>query len=449
MATVNNIETRHNPKTRKLEYRCRYYLCTNGKWSHRRTGWCASEEAARREAERKKAELSVAAKKQARQERDKAISTYLNEYEDWIKSRPLDTSFSASERRSVVMRIDIVRKVVNMANLTAGTIDEQDIRMWGAQLAAYISPRTGKAISVTYYNLLAIETNKFIDWLNERLRKPLPPTAKIPRRKKAKSAPKQHTAEADRWDYYTHEEWMLIAGTCGFLPSEIDLSGRTEPAKIADILTAQQYGFLVVNFLYYEGLRAEEMRELRWRDVDFKNGTISIERASNYRILAQDREAYKAIRSTKNQSSMRKIWMYHDETPDDPYSDIRSYLTLLFTAQTIGMPPKAIAAKMLNARVFPSREHPEGEYTPHALDRWIRQFAKATGLQRIGVHGLRHSYAEWQCKTRNMPRDLVKDSMGHVDEDMLNRVYAPATQDEKYDRMKAWELKQKAQKKEG
>lgn len=443
----DNFRTCYNTQKQRTEFEMRYSTYTNGVRSRQHTGWFATKEEAEREALRHKANLKREQKKKEKAEKEKTIASYFDDYEEYIRSRPLDDSFSASERRSVLMRIKAIKDTIDMDGLTAGTINESDIRRWGAQLEEKRNTRTGTVISATYYNLLAIEGNKFIAWLNRRLASPLPPTAKIEKKKKAKSAPRQHTAESERWDYYKHEEWMLIAGTCGFLPEEIDLSGQTEPAAIADILTAQQYGFLILNFLYYEGLRSEEMRELRWRDIDFKNGAISIERASNYRILAQDRDAYKAIRTTKNHSSMRKIPMYHDEMPEDPYSDIRSYLTLLFNAQTIGMPKKAIVSKMLDARVFPSREHPDGEYTPHALDRWIRKFAKDTGLRRISIHGLRHSYAEWQCKTRNMPRDIVKDTMGHVDEDMLNMVYAPATQDEKYDRLRAWEDAQKQMKK--
>lgn len=441
----DNFRTCYNTKEQRTEFEMRYSTYTNGVRSQHHSGWFATKEEAEREALRHAANLKREHKKKEKAEKEKTIASYFNDYEEYIRSRPLDDSFSASERRSVLMRTKIIKETVDMTGLTAGTINESDIRRWGAQLEEKRNNKTGKVIAVTYYNLLAVEGNKFIAWLNRRLANPLPNTARIPRKRRAKPAPKQHTADNDKWDYYSHAEWMRISATCGFRPGDIVISDRSKRMTIADVLTAKQYGFLVLNFIYHEGTRPEELMELRWKDIDFRHGEITVGRANNYRIHAQDREEYAGIKATKNHSSMRTIWMYHDEEPSDPYSDIRGYLTLLFEIATAGVPEKQIySAEILDALVFPSREHPGKVYTPHPMDRWLRTFAAETGLSRIPVMGLRHSYAEWQYRERHMPREQLRATMGHVDEVMLDRVYAPATQEDRFDSVRTWEMKQKA-----
>jgi len=442
----DNLEIRQKETAKgvQTQYRCRYAYYSEDKKRHQgHTKWCTSERAARKEAERKVIGLTVEAKENGRKERSKAISTYMDEYEEYIRKHRLDDSFSASERRSVLMRMKAIRETITLAGITAGTLDERDIARWEAELEDKISERTGTVISDNYYNLLVNELNKFLTWVNRRLRDPLPATAKLKRKRKSHPAAKQHTQDSDRWDYYTLAEWTLISQACGFTPEEIKIPKSDEPLHIADFLTAQQYGYLILNFLFHEGLRPEEMQELRWRDIDFTNNEIHVSRANNYRIRAEDRDAYASIRATKNHTSMRTIPMYHDEMPEDPYSDIRSYLSMLFNARTQGIPEKKIASKMKDELVFPSRDHPGQVYTPHPLDMWLRRFAETTGLRRIRVMGLRHSFAEWQCKKRLMPRDVLKSIMGHVDERMLNMVYAPATQEERYDKVKAWEQAQR------
>jgi integrase len=423
----DNVEMRRNPKTHKVEYRVAYEVKRNGKWQGRRTGWCSSEEAAKNAAARAGAEVVRKDKRAARRKASESITTLIAEYLSWVSSRPLDGQFSASTRRGTITRWKTIKQVCSFTNLTAASVNNDDVRRWAVELEEYVPAGHTQTISAYYFNSLASELDKFIVWLNLRI--PVPLTARLPRKKKAARLTDDKSPEAKKWAYYKLPELNRLLN--GHLPALDAVEHRAVASDGKDYLTAEEYGAVVIYFLFYTGLRFEELRALQWKDIQFGDHAIHIERANNYRVLRQDRAVYDTVQATKTRSSARVIPMY---------PQVEEWLRLLFNARTMHAPSQAEAwAAMVNQLVFPSYRNPSRMMTPHGIQHWLDEFAAEQGMPRISIHGLRHSCAEWQCWYRGMPKEIAKLFFGHSDTSMLDRVYAVGDQEKRANVLFQWE----------
>ena len=138
----------------------------------------------------------------------------------------------------------------------------------------------------------------------------------------------------------------------------------------------------------FTGLRASELRGLRWEDVHLKKRTIKV---------TQRADRYGTIGSPKSKTSRREV----------PFGSSVANVLTPFYVKAGG---KGIA--------FPTRE---GTIVDHAnlVRSSIIPAAKAAGLPYTGLHCLRHFYASW-CLNRKEEVALgfsfhqVKELMGHA-----------------------------------
>ena len=132
----------------------------------------------------------------------------------------------------------------------------------------------------------------------------------------------------------------------------------------------------------FTGLRASELRGLRWQDVDLKKSELHVR---------QRADRYNEIGSPKSADSERTV----------PFG---SFVTNTLREWKLKHPGKLVFgtskdnvvehSNLVKASIFPASPLRDGK-------------PKYTGL-----HALRHFYASW-CIDRNMPGKVIQERMGH------------------------------------
>jgi integrase len=170
------------------------------------------------------------------------------------------------------------------------------------------------------------------------------------------------------------------------------------PDEVRRILAAAQDGlwraFLAV--AAFTGLRASELRGLRWSDVDLKTGTVHVR---------QRADAWGTIGRPKTHTSERAI-------PVGPHvvNTLREW--------------KLACPKSEQGLVFPGRDGgPVVHKTMQHAGYWPAQSAAgmvdAKGKPKYpGLHALRHFFASWCINRRQdggleLPSKVVQERLGH------------------------------------
>lgn len=141
--------------------------------------------------------------------------------------------------------------------------------------------------------------------------------------------------------------------------------------------------------LFYGGLRKGEALALKWKDVDFDNNTINIDKTVYQR----------KITPPKNQSSIRKIKMPQHT------------MTLLSELRL---------QSKINYVVF-------GEFYDHVpettIDRYYNYYIKQSKVNRIRIHDFRHSHASYLISMGN-DIQIVSKRLGHANTSTTYDIYA-------------------------
>lgn len=145
--------------------------------------------------------------------------------------------------------------------------------------------------------------------------------------------------------------------------------------------------------LALSSLRRSEITALRWSDIDFENGVLRVNGA------AVPDEHHKIVRKqeTKNKTSRRVVPI---------------------------IPPLMDALKNVTVR---------GEYvvTCHpatAMER-VNRFCEANGFPKVGLHGLRHSFASLAYHLK-MPEKIAMEIGGWANDQTMHKIYTHIAQDE-------------------
>ena len=215
----------------------------------------------------------------------------------------------------------------------------------------------------------------------------------------------------------THEQWQqavnneaklvsakTVKNSWGFISSVIhEVTGERYSVTLPQVidktipfLTSEQIPVFVAAIhgtsveipalLGLSSLRQSEILALRWSDVDLKAGTLSINGATvrNYEgDLVRKQE-------TKNRSSRRTVPIF---------------------------PPLMDALKAADR---------DGEMVvnlaPNSIRNHINRICKANDLPRIGIHGLRHSFASL-AQHLGIPEKVVMELGGWSDYQTMKRIY--------------------------
>ncbi len=172
---------------------------------------------------------------------------------------------------------------------------------------------------------------------------------------------------------------------------------QTEPIKWRAIVT----------FDLLSGLRRGELAGLRWQDVNFSDQTIMIRQTSNY---LPGKGVY--VDTPKSTTSNR------------PLKLARSAFLLLMEYQKWQEEQKdrmGDAWKDEDGRIFTADDG--APLFPDSITKWFSDFVKRTGLPKVTVHSLRHTYASLMIAD-GVPLVVVSHQLGHAQASTTANIYA-------------------------
>ena len=158
----------------------------------------------------------------------------------------------------------------------------------------------------------------------------------------------------------------------------VDIPTKEEVSAIIHHAPDRWRALLVV--AAFTGLRASELRGLRWEDVDLKKNEL---------YVRQRADRYNEIGSPKSEDSERTV----------PFGS--------FVANTL----KERRLKHPGKYVFGTDKDTVVEHS-NLVKTSIIPAARAAGLLYTGLHCFRHFYASW-CIDRGMPGKVIQERMGH------------------------------------
>jgi integrase len=193
------------------------------------------------------------------------------------------------------------------------------------------------------------------------------------------------------YDFYSPEEVHALVRAALNRGAEED-----DCLELDSGLAAQQDGAIYLTAAF-TGLRMGELLALRWRDVDFENETIRVERAYTYGAL-----------KTPKSGKVRSVPMIEDVARALSDLSLRDEFTepddLVFPGLRRWAPGVADAEGVTEGRFL------DGS----ALRRRFRKDQKAAGLRPLRFHDLRHTFASLAIQDEETsPRDL-QEWMGHA-----------------------------------
>lgn len=163
----------------------------------------------------------------------------------------------------------------------------------------------------------------------------------------------------------------------------------------------------IVTFDLLSGLRRGELAGLRWQDVNFNDQTIIIRQTSNY---LPGKGVYVDTPKTK--------------TSNRPLKLSRSAFLLLMEYkrwQDEQRDKMGDAWRDEDGRVFTADDG--APLFPDSITKWFSDFVKRTGLPKVTVHSLRHTYASLMIAD-GVPLVVVSHQLGHAQTSTTANIYA-------------------------
>ena len=174
-------------------------------------------------------------------------------------------------------------------------------------------------------------------------------------------------------------------------------------SKINDEPTKYRAFFFLVA---YSGFRRSEMLGLEWKDVDFENNVISINRTSNY---TSERGIYTDTTKTKRSKRVLKI---------SPYiMDILKKLKAEQEDVALRLGDKWIESDRLFVKWDGS---PMNNQTPYG---WLKEFCEKNEMPFYGIHSFRH-FAASALISAGLDVVTVSGALGHCDSGTTLNIYS-------------------------
>jgi integrase len=142
------------------------------------------------------------------------------------------------------------------------------------------------------------------------------------------------------------------------------------------------------------GLRRSEVLGLRWKDIDFKEKTLTI----NQVLVRANKELF--FKQPKSETSNREI-----KIPNTLYELLKKYKV------------KVAQNKLLLGSSYEDNDlvvcNVDGTpINPGTFSHWFKDFLEKHNLKKIRFHDLRHTFATWLLKA-GVPLKVVSDMLGH------------------------------------
>lgn len=183
---------------------------------------------------------------------------------------------------------------------------------------------------------------------------------------------------------------------------------ETEARKLLELLQNEPIKWrTLITFDLLSGLRRGELLGLRWQDVNLDAQTITISQTSNY---LPGRGVY--VSTPKTDSSVRPLRLSRSA-----FLLLREYKDWQ-DAQRIAA---GDAWKDHDGRVFTTDDG--SPLFPDGVTAWFSKFVRRTGLPKVTVHSLRHTFASLMI-TDGTPLVVVSHKLGHSQTSTTGNIYA-------------------------
>jgi integrase len=173
-----------------------------------------------------------------------------------------------------------------------------------------------------------------------------------------------------------------------------------EPPHVARVLQAAAKWYpdheLVVQTLFYTGMREGELLGLQWDDFDFGRGTVELRRT-----VSLGRGERRLLINTPKSGKIRTV-------------DLPSPLPTRFAdLKSIRQAEAVVLGRQLSHWVFPAETDPEKPLNDAWLrDRLWRPLLEKAQVRHVRVHDARHTYASLMLR-RAVPIAYVSRQLGH------------------------------------
>ena len=214
---------------------------------------------------------------------------------------------------------------------------------------------------------------------------------------------------------YRAVKWGYIKSnpaSCMDLPSLKDRKAKylDEPdaRRLLELLRDEPIRWrAIITFDLLSGLRRGELLGLRWEDVNLDAQTITISQTSNY---IPPKGVY--TDSPKTATSNRPLKLSRS-----------AFLLLLEYKQWQDAQREALGDAWMDedGRVF-TRDDGRPLF-PDSVSQWFTKFVKRTGLPKVTVHSLRHTYASLMIGD-GTPLVVVSHKLGHAQPSTTSNIYA-------------------------
>ncbi len=216
-------------------------------------------------------------------------------------------------------------------------------------------------------------------------------------------------SRAVKWGYIDKNPANLVE-----LPS---IAGRTahyldeeDVKRLFELLKEEPVKWrTLISFAVLSGLRRGELAGLRWEDVNFGDCTITIEQTGNYvpgkgifTDTPKTRKSTRPLRLSRVAFLLLHEYKLWQEKQRESLGD---------------------AWKNKDGRVFTSDDG--APLMPDSITTWFRKFVKRSGLPKVTLHGLRHTYASLMI-AEGVPLVVVSKQLGHAQPSTTANIYAHA-----------------------
>jgi integrase len=191
------------------------------------------------------------------------------------------------------------------------------------------------------------------------------------------------------------------------------------------------------------GCRVGELLGLRWCDIDFKAGTISINHTMTYKTRKNGK--YEPHISTpKTQAGCRTIPMIQEVKKafisekaaqlrnGGCRAEIDGYSDFVFTTSTGNI--------QYNAEISDAIQRITAAYNAQEIEKAEKEHREPLIIPHFSVHNLRHTFCTRFCENETNIK-VIQEVMGHSNISTTMNIYAEATEEKKKNALKNLEGK--------
>lgn len=168
--------------------------------------------------------------------------------------------------------------------------------------------------------------------------------------------------------------------------------------------------------LAHTGLRRGEIIGLQWRDIDFEQGTLTVNRTQTYGLNNQS-----ITNSPKTKLSHRTIFLDHQTLAYLKKWLVEQGKLILESGEVINRTQTPVFNRQSDFKMM-SATYPA---------QWLKRFCERYGVPYVEIKGWRHTYATLGIEQNHLTPKQVQAQLGHSTTNMTLNVYAGITDQEK------------------